>query len=112
MLAGLGPGVEHALEIAGEEPAFFSRLVLLDGPLRRMSLGGVGLYAQKGGKRVLIACSVACDREAEAKVLALRSAGVEARLLRDGASFALDSKRSESLQSAWGWVVKGEPRWQ
>lgn len=112
VLAALGPSVDHAIDIARQEPSFFSYLVLVDGSLARLTPPITTRYAAAGGKRVLIVCTRAgCDPEVARKVLALRSAGVDARVLRVPGAFGLDGKATRAIRGEWDWLVRGDARW-
>jgi hypothetical protein len=114
VLAALGPSVPQALEIALEEPSFFSRLVLIDGSLERLTLGVVQRFASAGGKSVLVVCSAGspCRAGAAEHLRSLERAGVETRLLAPEKGSGLDGEITALLTNEWPWFVRQEPRWQ
>jgi hypothetical protein len=113
VLAALGPSVEHAIELAREEPSFFAYLVLIDGSLERLTLPIVTRFAEGGGKRVIFVCTrVGCDERVAGKALALRSAGVDARVERVAQAAALDGRTTDALRQVWDWLLAGDPRWR
>lgn len=113
VLTAIGPSVGHAIDIAREEPSFFSYLVLVDGKLDRLTRAVVSRYAAAGGKRVLFVCTrVGCDPELAGKVLALRSGGVDSRALQLPQATGLDGVTVAALRKEWDWLVKGDARWR
>lgn len=113
VLAALGPSVEHAIEIAREEPSFFSYLVLVDGSLARFTTPIMHRFAREGGKRVLFVCTRAgCDANVAGRALALRSMGVDTRVERLDRATALDATTVSALRKHWDWIVEGDARWR
>lgn len=112
VLAALGPSVDHAIDIARQEPNFFAYLVLVDGSLERLTPPIAARYAEAGGKRVLFICTIAgCDPDLARKALSLRSGGVDVRVHRVARGFGLDSETARALRKEWEWLVQGDPRW-
>jgi hypothetical protein len=114
VLAALGPSVPQALEIALEEPSFFSRLVLVDGSLEGLTQGVVERFATAGGKSVLVVCSPGspCRTGAAEHLRSFERAGVETRLLAPEKGSGLDGEITALLTKEWPWFVREEPRWQ
>jgi len=115
VLAALGPSVAQALEIALEEPSFFSHLVLIDGSLDGLTLGVAERFAAAGGKSVLVVCTQdaeACKARADERLGALERAGVETRVLLAPSARGLDGDVTVLLAKEFPSLVRGEPRWQ
>jgi hypothetical protein len=113
VLAGLGPSVEHAVDLALKEPSFFSYLLLVDGSMRRFDLPAMTRFGQAGGRRVLVACSVsACDADVDARLSALKPAGVATRVVHVERGRALDAEMVARLQKEFAWLVAEDARWQ
>jgi hypothetical protein len=114
ILAALGPSVAQAVDIALEEPSFFSRLLLVDGAVDRFTTGVVQRFATAGGKSVWLVCSTgsACEADAADRLQALERAGVETRLLKPDRGHGLDGEITALLHKEWGSLVREDPRWQ
>jgi hypothetical protein len=113
LLAGLGPSVEHGIELALEEPSFFSRLLLVDGSTRRLTLPAATRFGAAGGRRVLALCSPdACDPDIDARLRALGPTGVAARVVRAQRGHGLDTDMVKTLRGEFAWLISGEPRWR
>jgi hypothetical protein len=113
VLAGLGPSVEHAIDLALKEPSFFSYLLLVDGSVRRFDLPAMARFGQAGGRRVLVVCSVsACDTDVEARLSALKPAGVATRVVHVERGRGLDTEMVARLQKEFAWLVAKDARWQ
>lgn len=113
VLSALGPAVEHALELAREEPSFFATLVLVNGSTRTFRPPLVTRFAQGGGKRVLFVCSAAaCDADVDLRAQSLRSAGVAARVVRPERGHGLDADVVARLAREWDWLLGDDPRWR
>ena len=113
VLAALGPGVDHALALALEEPSFFSHLVLVNGSVARLTPAFATRFGQAGGKRVLCVCSAgSCDADSDLRVQSLRPAGVEARLIVAERGQGLDAAVVETLERQWAWLVSSDSRWR
>lgn len=112
VLAATGPSVGAAIEIALEEPSFFSALVLVDGPLQRFTPGVVARFASAGGRRVLfVRTGRPLTAEDAKRLLALERAGIETRRIHLEAARGLDGATTEALREAWPWLVRGDARW-
>ncbi|HEY8947220.1 MAG TPA: hypothetical protein VIM73_23410 [Polyangiaceae bacterium] len=113
VLAAIGPSVEHAIEIAREEPSFFAYLILVDGSLASLTPATAVRYGRAGGRRVLFVCTRAgCDTRVESAALALRSAGVETRVERVSNGTGLDEATAALVRQQWDWLIRGDPRWR
>jgi len=113
VLAALGPGVNHALALALEEPTFFSHLVLVNGSVARLTPAFATRFGQAGGKRVICVCSAGgCDADTDLRVQSLRPAGVEARLIAAERGQGLDAAVVETLERQWAWLVSSDSRWR
>ena len=114
VLAGIGPSVQQAIQIALEEPAFFSRLVLVDGALDELTRGRVQRFATAGGKAVLAVCTPAsgCRAGAVDRQRVFEHAGVDARMLAPDRGQGLDGEVTSLLAREWPSFVRGEPPWQ
>ena len=113
VLSALGPSVEHALELAREEPSFFATLVLVNGSTRTFRPPLVTHFAQGGGKRVLFVCSAgACDADVDLRAQSLRSAGVAARVVRPERGHGLDADVVARLAREWDWLTSEDRRWR
>jgi hypothetical protein len=113
VLAGIGPSVEHVIELALKEPSFFSHLLLVDGATSRFTLPAATRFGSAGGRRVLAVCSPgACDADIDDRLRALGPAGVEARVVRSGRGRGLDPEMVKIVKKEFSWLVNGESRWR
>lgn len=114
VLAALGPSVEQAISLALEEPTFFSRLVLIDGPFARFTVGPAERFGRAGGVRVLFVCTTgaACEADASERVLLLKRAGSDARAATTERGQGLDGETTALIAREWAWLVSGDPRWK
>jgi hypothetical protein len=108
VLAGFGSGAEHAVQIAREEPSFFARLMLVNGGYSAWSATSAAAFEQRGGQRLVFACSDAVCRDAiEAKLPVLRSVNLAVELLYEGElPGALDPRLVKRLSDAYVWNPK------
>jgi len=111
VLAGYGAGTRPAVDIARQEPSFFSRLVLVSPEDDLITAGWAGLYARAGGQRALFVCSSAnCRSTAERYALFVRGARVDARLLDIGdRGGLLDHPVAKEIAGEFTWLVAGDP---
>lgn len=113
VLAGLGPSVEHVIELALKEPSFFSYLLLVDGSTRRFDLPAMARFGQAGGRRVLVVCGESgCDADAELRLAALRPAGVATRVVRAERGHGLNAEMVARLQVEFPWLITEDSRWR
>lgn len=113
VLAGLGPSVEHAIDLALEEPKFFSHLLLVDGSIQRFTLPAATRFGAAGGRRVLVVCSAgACDSDVEDRLRTLGPSGVTTRVVRPARGHGLDAEMVAALRTEFPWLISDEPRWR
>ncbi|HWA74464.1 MAG TPA: hypothetical protein VG937_19095 [Polyangiaceae bacterium] len=113
VLAGLGPSVDQAIELALKEPSFFSLLLLVDGSTKRFTLPAATRFGSAGGKRVLVVCSAgACESDVEQRLRALAPGGVATRIVRVERGHGLDAEVVARLRSEFPWLVSEEPRFR
>ncbi|MFZ5895228.1 MAG: hypothetical protein ACOY0T_29475 [Myxococcota bacterium] len=113
VLAALGPGVDHALALALEEPSFFSHLVLVNGSFARLTPAFATRFGQLGGKRVLAVCGPgACEADTDLRVQSLRPGGVESRLVRVERGQGLDADVASVIEKQWSWLIASDSRWR
>ncbi len=113
VLAALGPGVQHALALAVEDPSFFARLVLVDGSTRALTSAVATRFGQRGGRRVLVLCTpAACDGDVDERVRALRPTGVDTRVIHLPSGHGLDPVTTSRLAKEWSWLVADDARWR
>lgn len=113
VLAALGPSVDYAIGLAVQEPKFFSRLLLVDGSTRRLTLAAATRFADRGGKRVLVVCSRAgCDDDAAQRTASLRPGGVESRFVKLEKGQGLDADAVARIAQEWSWLTTGDTRWR
>jgi hypothetical protein len=113
VLAGLGPAVEHAIDLALKEPKFFSHLLLVDGSIQRFTLPAATRFGAAGGRRVLVVCSTgACDPDVEDRLRTLGPSGVATRIVRPPRGHGLDADMVAALRAEFPWLVINEPRWR
>jgi len=106
VLAGLGQGARLATALSAQEPSFFSRLVLDGHGLSDWTSSYATIFQRRGGERVLIVCGdEACTSSAQRTKLWMQGAALEAKVVTYPAGW------TESLSSAWAWLVDGDPRW-
>lgn len=112
ILAAFGAGTRHATEIARQEPEFFEKLVLVGVEPNIWSAGDAGVFARRGGKRVLFVCSDAkCDEWASRYFVFSRGAGAYSRVANAG-NFGrlLDGRVASVIQKEVTWLVTEDKR--
>jgi hypothetical protein len=113
VFAGLGPSVEHVIDLALKEPSFFSHLLLVDGSTRRLTVSAATRFGSAGGRRVLVVCSPgACDADVEERVRALGPAGVATRVVHAQSGRGLDAEMVKTLRTEFPWLISEVPRWR
>lgn len=104
VLVGVRESAGDAIRIARQEPAFFARLVLVEGGAEAWSAGVAAVYARGGGKGVVFACrSARCEAAAGLHLHPAGVAGLDATVLVAGGGDA-DVELRRRLREAW-------PRW-
>jgi hypothetical protein len=111
-LAGFELGAERAAWIAREEPAFFTRVLLMDPAPGDWSSTAAAIFAGRGGQRLLIAChGAACRDDAELRAALTRRGGAEARVLDGGEGGPiLDGQAVAQIAGNWTWLQAGAVR--
>jgi hypothetical protein len=114
VLVGFENAADHAAHIAREEPAFFARVVLVNGGVEAWSATHSSLFGQRGGNKLLFVCSSqTCVNAAELHIVFTRRAGADAHVVfaGDGAPLS-DPRLTQALGAEWAWLVQGDNRWQ
>jgi poly(3-hydroxybutyrate) depolymerase len=111
VLTGLGVGATHSLKLAQQEPAFFSRVVAIEGETEQWTAGTAAAFASRGGQRVLFACAhEACERLGVRNVLFTRRNGGDARLVVAGPKArGFDAHLTSLIQQHWSWLIGKDP---
>lgn len=111
VLAAFAAGVKHALELARQEPTFFSRLALVGAEPDTWSAGSAAVYAKAGGQRALFVVSDPESRAAASTYwLFARGAGVDAKLLDLGdRGLVFDAEVAAKVGGELTWLVEGDP---
>ena len=114
VLAGYSLGAAHAVAISRQEPAFFERLVLVEGGHAAWTAGIAGIFTQRGGKRVLFVCAQSsCRQEAQRSLRFAMRAGAETRLVDAGdLGHVFDGRVAKAVKPEFGWLVAGDERWK
>ncbi|MBN1605169.1 MAG: hypothetical protein JW940_00975 [Polyangiaceae bacterium] len=114
VLAGFSLGAIYALELAKEEPSFFSRVVLIEGGASGWTSAQATLFAQRGGQRLVFVCGQdACRIQAERAKLWTERAGADAELIVPGPfGHVWDGRMAKGVKEKWSLVVAGDDRWR
>jgi pimeloyl-ACP methyl ester carboxylesterase len=114
VLAGFSLGAVYALELAKEEPSFFSRVVLIEGGASGWTSALATLFARRGGQRVVFVCGQdTCRTQAERAKLWTERAGADAELIVPGAfGHVWDGRMAAGVKKKWSFVVAGDDRWR
>ncbi len=111
VLIAHGLGADLALDIVRQEPAFFSRLVLIEGGHAAWSATLAGVFARGRGDRVVFACGTSdCAASAERAALFASRAGALGKPLLTTSGAGVDGALLTALRGEWPWVVEGDPR--
>jgi hypothetical protein len=106
IFGGFELGADHAAWIARQEPAFFSRLLVIDPASSTWDTSQAAFFGREGGARVLFAPEASAKRDFELKALMTRSAGAEARVVvLDGQPLALGPAAVTRLAQSWPWLA-------
>lgn len=114
LLIGYGEGAAVAADLARQEPAFFARVALVNGNPALLTPSAIKIFAERGGKRVLMVCShgqAACDADATQRAVLLTRAGVGAKSATLEVGPYLDQRFTDALKGLLPWLVEGEARW-
>jgi pimeloyl-ACP methyl ester carboxylesterase len=105
VFVGFEIGADHAAAIAGQEPAFFSRLLLIELAPSSWPSSESALFGREGGQRVLFAFGSAHRAELEQAAVLTRRGGADARavFLGDRAP-SLDAGTRALLGKHWRWL--------
>jgi hypothetical protein len=112
VLTAFAAATPLATEIARQEPEFFQKLVLTGVERDAWSAGHAGVYAKRGGQRVLFVCSdPECEHWAERYLMFTKGAGSWARLA-DVGDFGrqLDARVATAIRKEIPWLVTGDTR--
>ena len=111
VFVGFEVGADHAASIARQEPAFFSRLLLVAADASSWPSSQSALFGREGGRRVLFAFGPEQRAEFEQKAVLTQRGGAEARAisLADRPP-ALDSPSRALLAKQWRWLSASTPK--
>ena len=106
VFSGFEIGADHVAWIAREEPAFFSRLLLIAPAASSWSSSQAALFGRGGGQRVLFAFGPGQQNEFQLKALLTVRGGAEARtaFLGDRPP-TLDAASVVALAKQWRWLA-------
>jgi poly(3-hydroxybutyrate) depolymerase len=109
VLAGYGMGADHAIWIQKQESSFFAYLALVEGGTEKWSSTMAAAFGQRGGKRILLACSHdACVPNAQRARLFSVGAGLDVKLLTlPDERRALSPALVRALKKEWPWLATG-----
>ena len=113
VLTGFSLGASHAARLLRQEPAFFARVVLVEGGARDFSATLGAVFAKNGGKRVLFVCTQpACKPGALTAVRLTERGGARAELVDAGnLGHVLDGRASAAIKPRFQDLVADDPRW-
>lgn len=105
VFAGFEIGADHVAWIAREEPAFFSRLLLVAPSEHSWSSSQAALFGRGGGQRVLFAYGPGQQNEFQLDALLTVRGGADARTVFLGDRPAtLDGASAAVLAKEWSWL--------
>jgi predicted esterase len=106
VFAGFELGADQVAFIAPQEPAFFSRLLLIEPSPASWSTSQASLFGPAGGQRVLFAFGPTHRAELTLRALLTSRAGAESRsvFLGDG-PVTLESPTRRLLRQNWSWLA-------
>lgn len=105
IFSGFEIGADQVAWIAGQEPAFFSRVLLIEPLPSSWPSSASALFGRSGGQRALFAFGAAHRDEFQQKVVLTGRAGAESRALFLGdRPPALDSPARALLKKEWRWL--------
>jgi hypothetical protein len=114
VLTGFSLGAAHAVQLLRQEPAFFSRIALVEGGTAMWSPTLGTAFATKGGNRVLFVCTQpACRPGALTAQRLTQRGGALAELVDAGnLGHVLDGRAAAAIKPRFDWLVEGDPRWK
>jgi predicted esterase len=114
LFVGFSLGAMHGAKVLAAHASTFPVALLIEGGYAEITQALAALYAEQGGKRVMLACGqAACRPSFRAAERALRRAGIEVLLLDAGTGrHNLDGAMTRALRDAWPKLVAGDPRWE
>ncbi len=111
LLIGYAEGGEHALELARQEPSFFSRVGLVASSPSALSSSSASVFTRNGGKRLLFVCtSAACEGDGAMRALWIKRAGGSSKSVRHDVGPFLDAAFTTVLKGDLGWLIEGDSR--
>jgi predicted esterase len=116
LLIGYGEGASVAADLARQEPSFFARVALVNGNPALLTPSAIKIFAERGGKRVLVFCGEgehqsACDADGTQRALLLTRVGVAAKSVKSDVGPYLDQRFTDALKKEVPWLIEGDPRW-
>jgi len=106
IFTGFELGADHVAWIASQEPAFFSRVLLIEPAPSSWPSSQASLFARLGGQRALFAFGSAHRDELQQKVVLTGRGGAEARSIFLGdRPPALDGPTLGLLRKQWRWLA-------
>lgn len=112
LLIGYGEGAAHAVELARQEPQFFSRVALVGGDPAAFTPSATTIFPRNGGKRVLFFCSTTeCEQNAAMRATLLNRAGATAKAVKRDVGPFLDQRFTDALKEDLSWLLEGDTRW-
>jgi hypothetical protein len=106
VFGGLELGADHAAWIAREEPAFFSRLILIDPAEASWPSSQAALFGRQGGARVLFAGGSSLQGSLELKAVLTGRSGAQARVVAlSGQGSGLGPAAVTLLAQSWPWLA-------
>lgn len=109
VIAGVDGSARLTPSLVKQEPAYFARVVLVDGGFQEWSSGVATIFATHGGKRAAFVCTrPGCAAPAGDAAVLSRRAGAKARSVKSDAGVA----GAGVLSSTFQWLVEGDPDWK
>ncbi len=111
VLVGYGEGAALAAELLRQEPSFFARVALVNGEPAALTPSAAKIFAERGGKRVLVFCTTdACHEEASQRALWLSRSGAQAKIAKASVGPYLDAAFVDALRGELPWLLDGDAR--
>ena len=107
IFAGFEVGADRVAWITSQEPAFFSRVLLIEPDPSSWPSSQAALFARSGGQRALFASGPAHRDEVAQKAILTGRAGAQARFSFLGAAQqpVLDAPTRALLKKEWSWLA-------